>query len=396
MSPRAPQPQPDRTAPAWLAGAMLAVLVCGTVAVLLWAGEPIGPPASPARPIPVPPPPTVDLDAVVPLLPRDAIPAIDDPRFGSVVEARQEMAPDERVLGLVINGDARAYPINILSSHEVVNDVVGGEPVAITWCPLCYTALTFSRRIAPRDRPLTFGVSGRLLHNTLIMYDRETESLWSQLYGAAIDGPLAGETLAVFPSRHLDWETWAREHPGSRVLSKSLTCEQFACSQFAGSPGAGYGVDRYASYYNSPEEGVVDAQIPREGELDSRKRRVLGVRVGGRAIAYPYGLLREEPVVNDTVGGVPVLVWFDPDSESGAAYLREADGRALTFERKPGEPVEIVVDRETGSRWDASRGRAVSGPLQGQRLDALVSTPAFEFGWFGYFPESERYAGAGS
>ncbi len=126
-----------------------------------------------------------------------------------------ELDPEERVIGVIINGDARAYPIPILSNHEIVNDIVGGEPVAITWCPLCYTALVFSRNVEGWDEPLSFGVSGKLLYNTLVMYDRQSNTLWSQLYGAAVEGDLAGRTLAVFPSVNTEWAAWQSQYPDS-------------------------------------------------------------------------------------------------------------------------------------------------------------------------------------
>jgi hypothetical protein len=107
----------------------------------------------------VPPPPEVDLRAIADLLPPDSIQSIDEPQFETISESEPFMDPDERVIGLVINGEARAYPINILSSHEIVNDIVGGEPVAVTWCPLCFSAIVFSRELEGLDRPLQFGVS---------------------------------------------------------------------------------------------------------------------------------------------------------------------------------------------------------------------------------------------
>jgi len=342
------------------------------------------------RPLSLPPPPVVDLDLIVTVLPQDAIRAIDDPQFELAARAT-EIDPDERVIGVVIHGEARAYPLPILSSHEIVNDVIGGEPVAITWCPLCYSALVFSRRIEGRAEPLTFGVSGKLLYNTLVMYDRETGSLWSQLYGAAIDGPLSGKTLRLFPSLLTEWAAWRAEHPDTQVLSKRLTRIQFDRGTYAESPRGSYDVDPYASYYNMPDEGLVDHQIPRDAFERRRKERVLGMRIGDRARAYPFRVLASHPVVNDQLGDVPVLVWFDAETQTGVAFERRVAGRVLTFQADP-VAHGFLVDVETGTHWRALTGTAVSGPLQGERLRWLPATPAFAFGWYDHYPDSETYS----
>ncbi|MGB3717184.1 MAG: DUF3179 domain-containing (seleno)protein [Candidatus Promineifilaceae bacterium] len=188
------------------------------------------------QPLLVPPPPEVDPALIDSLLPRDSILAIDEPQFQTAEEASQSLAPDKRGIGLVINGDARAYPIPVLSVHEIVNDNVGGEPVAITWCPLCYTALVFSRQVNEAMEPLSFGVSGKLLYETLVMYDRQTESLWSQLYGAVVDGSMAGARLAFFPSVFTEWGAWLQQHPETLVLDKGATCARFQCGTYSSNP----------------------------------------------------------------------------------------------------------------------------------------------------------------
>ena len=341
--------------------------------------------------IDLPPPPDIDPAMIATLLPQDSILAIDNPQFVPVSQSQNEaMDPDEKVIGLEINGDARAYPVNILSSHEIVNDVVGGQPVAVTWCPLCYSALTFSRQLDERQSPLTFGVSGKLLQNTLIMYDRETESLWSQLYGGAIDGPLRGLPLAVYPTIFTAWSTWAEQNPNGQLLSKKLTCAQFNCGTYATNPRGSYDVDPYASYYVAPDEGVVNRQIPREQGVAEAKRRVVGVRIGDTAKAYLYETLGKEFVVNDEIVNMPIVVWFDPATNTAAAFQRTVNGRPLTFFPDPENPI-FMRDRETDSQWSGLNGLAVNGRLKDTQLTPLVSTSAFEFGWFDYFPESDTY-----
>jgi hypothetical protein len=342
-------------------------------------------------PLALPSPPEVDPDLIISLLDQDSIRAIDEPLFISANEAQEELDPEERVIGVVINGDARAYPLPILSRHEIVNDVIGEEPVAVTWCPLCYTALVFSRNVEGISGPLSLGVSGKLLYNTLVMYDRQSNTLWSQLYGAAIDGALQGQTLEVFPSVLTDWATWVAQQPDSLVLSKRLTCEQFDCGTYSTNPRGSYVVDPYESYYNTPFEGVIDYQIPREEYTQGPKERLFGLRIGGQAKAYPFKLLAETPVVNDEIQGFPVVVWFDPETETGFAYGRAVGERIFTFRADPVTP-EILIDRESESRWQIATGLAVAGPLRGEQLAPLVVTAAFEFGWYAYFPNSATYA----
>ncbi len=336
----------------------------------------------------LPPAPAVDPESIIKVLPRDSIQAIEDPQFERSEDADRHLESDERVIGVVINGDARAYPIPILSAHEIVNDVVGGEPVAITWCPLCYTALVFSREINSSEEALSFGVSGSLLHNSLVMYDRETESLWSQLYGAAIDGPLAGSSLSYFPAIHTEWELWYSQYPESQVLSKALTCAEFNCGTYSENPRGSYDVDPYESYYNTPYEGVIDHQIPREDF--SIKKRVLGVRIGDHERAYPYDLLEREFIVQDEVNLIPVLVLFDASTETGLVYSRVLDGRVLNF-TLDAKDHGIFRDEETKSIWQVVSGTAIGGPLKGAGLQSIFATTAFEFGWYGYFPESSTY-----
>ncbi|MDX1435421.1 MAG: DUF3179 domain-containing protein [Anaerolineales bacterium] len=342
-------------------------------------------------PLTLPPPPEINTALIDDLLPRDSIQSIDEPIYESSAEADRVVDPDERVIGLIINGDARAYPINILSNHEIVNDVVGGEAVAITWCPLCFSALVFSREVAGQDQPLDFGVSGKLLYNTLVMFDRQTGTLWSQLYGAGIDGSLEGTVLAVFPSQLTEWDSWKRQYPGTLVLSKTGTCEQFNCGTYATNPRGSYDIDPYESYYNTPLEGVINNQIPRDAAGRSVKRRVLGVRVGDRARAYPFDILEELRLVNDNLNNTPLLVWFDPVTQTGLIYNRRVDGDVLAFTLDPADPL-FLIDDLTDSKWLASTGEAVDGPLAGKQLADVVSTPAFEFGWFDYFSHSDAYS----
>lgn len=148
--------------------------------------------------------------------PRDGIPAIDAPKFISLAEATTRYAATEPVIGLQVNGEAKAYPLQILTWHEIANDIIGGVPVAVTYCPLCNAAIVFDTRIAGTAH--TFGVSGRLRKSDMIMYDRQTESWWQQFSGEALIGDHVGHTLVKLPSRIESFERFAQRFPDGRVL----------------------------------------------------------------------------------------------------------------------------------------------------------------------------------
>ncbi len=337
-----------------------------------------------------PAPPALDIspDDLKTVIPRDAIPSITDPQFDKAPAARAYMRPDEQIVGLILNGDVRAYPINILSRHEIVNDVVGGEPVAITWCPLCYSALVFSRRVNGKD--LTFGVSGKLYQNNLIMYDHQTESLWSQLLGQAVAGSSRGERLSLLTAVQTTWEDWRTEHPDTQVLSKPKTSNVFQGTSDAAESTYNYSVDPYQSYYASEARGLVNRSVPEDTQVTA-KRRILGLRLEDQAKAYFFKALALQKAVNDSLAGVPVLVAFDAQSENGAAFDRRLDGRVLSF-AVAGEGDRLLLrDQQTGSRWNGLAGQAVSGPMEGQQLRRLPATYAFWFAWKAHFPETQVY-----
>jgi hypothetical protein len=217
-----------------------------------------------------------------------------------------------------------------------------------------------------------------LYRNGLIMYDHQTESLWSHIMGQGIGGEYAGTQLAFIPAQHIDWKTWRELHPETLVISPGL-----------------YGRDPYEGYYRSASQGVIGRPgggIDRDGDLHP-KEYVVGVRLNGEAKAYPFSVLSREPVVNDQVGDIPVAILFDRDTASGNVYARQlADGTLLTLEA--GSAARTVVDVETQSEWDTLTGQAVSGELEGTQLELVPVTYAFWFGWIDYHPDSELYDGS--
>lgn len=232
--------------------------------------------------------------------PKDGIPAIDDPRFVAAEEATF-LSEDARVIGLALNGQAKAYPISILNWHEVVNDRFGGEGVAVTFCPLCGTGMAF--RAGTSAKPVRFGVSGLLYNSDVLLYDRETSSLWSQLLSKAVSGPLKGRELDALPVLHTSWADWRTRHPRTLVLSRDT-----------GFP-RDYGRDPYAAYAESER---IMFPVGKTNRRFHPKERVIGISIGGAHKAYPFVELDRSPgPLADRVGGKAVKVEFDTAHRSG-------------------------------------------------------------------------------
>lgn len=300
----------------------------------------------------------------------DCIPSIDEPTFQSADQASAWLAAEDMVIGIEIDGEARAYPLRILNVHEVVNDRLGGHPIAVTYCPLCRSGLVFSRSV--RGETLTFGVSGQLLEANLVLYDRQTETYWSQIQGEAIVGPLVPTSLTLRPSTITTWADWRRGHPETEVLSRDTGIY----------PKATYAANPYADYANS--SGVGFGVGPVDDRLEP-KTLVYGLTVGGSSVAYPEDTVRQAEVINDEVGSVPVVVWEDPRDGGVRAFIRRSGNDTLTFRATE----DALVDGQ-GHRWTFD-GAAVAGPHAGEELDRLEPRGFFWFAWSRFHPETAVY-----
>jgi len=318
--------------------------------------------------------------------PKDGIPALDDPVFVDVAAADAWLDDAEPVVVVSIGDDTRVYPIQILMWHEIVNDVVGDTPVAVTFCPLCNTAIAFDGRVDGMD--LDFGTTGRLRYSNLIMYDRQTESWWQQATGEAIAGQFAGRELTLIPSLMSSWADLKTAHTDARVMSRETGISR----SYGGNPYAGYDDPANTPYlYDGPETaGVFPAMA-----------RVLALDLGGDLVAYPYEAVTASGVVNDRVGGQDVVVFWQPGVASALDHVRVAEGRdvgtvvafsrvldgeSLTFRAEEGR----VVDDKTGTVWDVF-GRGIEGPLTGRALDPVVGVNHFWFSWSAFRPETRVY-----
>jgi len=335
---------------------------------------------------------SVDIGEIVPGgQPRDGIPPIESPAYESVDSASAWMGDGWPVLALVGSDEVFGYPLPILLWHEVVNTIVDGVPVAITYSPMSGSARAFAGR-GLSGTPLVFGTTGNLRFGNSILYDRSSASWWQQLSGEGIIGELTGSSLGALPTQVLAWSDFRAEYPRARVLSRATGAVRE------------YGTSPYAGLDDSGDlPGLLRSFVP--GEVDGRLRpmaRVTALPLDGGAVAFPFGELSTARVVNDEADGQPVVVFWGAgavsltdaarvdesrDVGSSGTYRRDLAGQVLTFEWTEGE----IRDRETGSSWSLA-GRAVAGPLQGQQLTRLVSVEAYWFAWSAIFPETRIWA----
>jgi hypothetical protein len=318
--------------------------------------------------------------------PPDGIPPVDEPRFLPADDVPW-LADDEPVVSLSIGDEHRAYPVQVMVWHEIVNDTVDGTPVTITYCPLCNSALAFDRRLD--DRLMTFGTSGKLYLSDLVMYDRQTESLWSQIEGRAIAGVQTGAQLERIPVQTVTWAQWREAHPDGWVLSRDTGAER------------DYGRNPYVGY----DEAASDPFLF-DGDADPRfepKERVLGLGGEQDPVAVPLAPLAQARVLELEVAGDPVVVWAVQGLRSAldtaditegreiaatGAFVPQAGGKQLTF---VAADEQTFRDEQTGSTWDVL-GRAIDGPLAGTRLEPAAHVDTFWFSWAAFHPETRVVA----
>ncbi len=257
-------------------------------------------------------------DALIPvaeILPggpsRDGIPAIDKPGFIDASQADAILAPRDEVIGVEYRGEARAYPVAILNWHEVVNDHIAGQAVAVTYCPLCATAVVLVAE--HQSQPLQFGVSGLLYNSNVLLYDRQTESLWSQVLAQAVTGPMKGQTLPTLPLSLTSWQDWRQAHPDTKVLSADTGYFR------------NYERDPYREYARRNALMFPIRNLSRALPL---KEMVTGLVINGEAKAYPHRVLRNQtPPLYDTLGGERIRI--DTDSNGQPQFFNDK-GEPLT------------------------------------------------------------------
>ena len=317
--------------------------------------------------------------------PPDGIPPIDDPKFVTVAKADDWLNDPEPVMVVDIGGDVRAYPIQILMWHEIVNDTVGGVPLVVTYCPLCNTALAFERTVLGTET--TFGTSGSLYFANLVMYDRATESLWNQFDGRAVVGVLTGEILVPVPASMVAWAEFKKARPDAQVLDRERT-----------------GATR--PYGTNPYTGLDDPDgqpFLFRGDIDVRAKamqRVVAIDTKTEAVAWSLdGLLGgETAVTHGEIDGDPLVIFWkagqssaldQADVASGrdvgtvGVFSSVFDGQQLTFQAEG----DGFVDEQTGTTWNVL-GDATDGPLAGNTLEPITFVRTFWFVWAAFQPDT--------
>lgn len=318
--------------------------------------------------------------------PKDGIPALDAPEFVSAAKAGKWLKPNEPVISLKIAGEARAYPLQILIWHEIVNDEINNQPVAVTFCPLCYTAIVFDRKL--EDKIYSFGVSGMLRHSDMVMYDRQTESWWQQATGEALVGDLTGKTLTQLPAQIVSFEQFAKAFPDGKILSQTTGYSR------------DYGRNPYVGY-----DDINQKPFLFRGKTDERLRpmeKVITVRIDNAFKAYPYSITRRKRVIHDRLNSTEIVIFhFDGAASaldaadigkskavgSTGVFIPEIDGKELTFTYNNGE----FTDGQTKSRWNVF-GQAINGKLKGKALKQIEHGDHFAFAWLVFRPETKIYS----
>lgn len=303
----------------------------------------------------------------------DGIPSLDNPLLISVEEA-EYLKPDDLVFGVEIDGDARAYPLRIMGWHEMFNETIGGEPVALAYCTLCGAAILYETEVEGRAAPLIFGSSGFLYRSNKLMFDRETDSLWNQFTGKPVTGPLKGSgiELKVRPVATTTWARWQALHPDTKVLSKE--------TGFARNYGSGV---VYKEYFASPD--LMFPAIVGDESVAKRKDFVFGVRGLAASRAWPVAAFAAEPVINDAVGGRNIVLI----GEAAARTVRAYDRGDRTF--AAAERPDRISD--AAGEWRVTED-ALVGP-DGTRLARVPGHLSYWFAWNGYFGQDSTLYGDG-
>jgi hypothetical protein len=323
---------------------------------------------------------------------RDGIPALTTPEVVSAQEGDSFLLPPDMILGVVVNGEARAYPHGILWWHEIINDVLGGKPITVSYCPLTGSGLVYDPAI--NGQQLNFGVSGLLFDNNLVLFDRQTDTLWSQMRVEGICGAQRGTVPKLLPIVQSTWAAWKSLHPNTTVVSFNTGFSR----NYNRYPYGDY--DQLDNNQLLFPHSFIDPRLP-------MKEVVLGIKDEGVARAYPMSHLDKigtRAAVNDNIKGRRVLVVYDRASLMALAYERklkdptlpetqEKGGRLLTFDIVEGGAFPFKLkDRETGTLWSLT-GAALEGPLAGAQLDPIAdSYAAFWFAWASFNQNTQIYS----
>ena len=336
----------------------------------------------------------IALSEIMVAVPRNTFPTIDYPKFIGKEEGLKRFFQHEPVISVEINGLAKAYPLNMLTMHEISNDSLGGLPILTTYCPLCNSSVVYDRRQVYNEVSYTldFEVSGMLRNSDMIMADKQTETWWQQLMGKGLVGKLAGAELTVLPSFVISVRDFFSSYPNGEILSPDTGTS--AQNWYGKNPYEGY--DHLS---NKPYARFFDHK-----KLDSRVRpmeRVIDLQGSNGYRVYPFSTISEKGVINDQYDGMHIVIFYKKGMVSvldkkdirksksiGSATMFSSllDEMVLTFKKRK----DLFIDDQTNSTWDIT-GQCIRGALKGRTLMPKVHSNHFAFAWMMFHPESEIY-----
>jgi len=337
---------------------------------------------------------TIDLSEITVAVPRNTFPTIDYPGFLNKTEGLIAFFEHEPVISVAINNEAKAYPLNMLTMHEISNDSLGGIPILPTYCPLCNSSMVYDRRLTHNGKAyvLDFEVSGMLRNSDMVMADKQTQTWWQQLMGTGLVGELAGADLTVIPSMVISVKDFFDKYPEGKILSPRTGTRVQTM----------YGINPYENYdgeNNLPYQSYFQSE-----RIDKRLpplERIIAIEGSKGHKVYPFTILSKKGVVSDIYNDKRIVIFFKKgvvsvlDQKdiyksrgigSATVFCSILDGKTLTFKKKNG----LFTDKETGSIWDIT-GRCISGELKGKVLKPETHSNHFAFAWLSFYPESEIY-----
>lgn len=338
---------------------------------------------------------TVELDEISVVVPRNTFPKIDYPEFIGKAAGLDKFFHHEPVIAVTVNGKSKAYPLNMLTMHEISNDSLGGVPILPTFCPLCNSSVVYDRRLKHngKDYLLTFEVSGMLRNSDMVMADQETQTWWQQLMGWGIVGELAGAELTIIPSVVISVKEFFESYPEGLILSPDLPTR--AKNNYGTNPYVGYDKEGNTPYADFFDFEKLDARLdPME--------RILDLESPNGHKVYPFSAIAKSGVINDHFDGMDIVIFHKKGTVSvldarqitnskavGSATLfsSKVDGKIHQFYKKGAK----FFDRQTESEWNIS-GKCIAGKLKGKQLKTLGSSNHFAFAWLSFFPDSEIYS----
>ncbi len=306
---------------------------------------------------------------------KDGIPALTNPSMISAAQATY-LGDNALVVGYKVGDDVRAYPHPILDWHEIINDVVGGQAMAIIYCPLTGTGTTWDRTL--NGTVTTFGVSGLLYNTNVIPYDRLTDSNWSQMRLDCVNGQLLGQKATTFHSVETTWKTWREMFPETKVVSTQTGFSR------------NYGSFPYGDYRTNNTRFLFPFS-PQDNRLPN-KERVLGIIIDEAAKAYRFGSFEDGiTVLEDSFNGKQlVAVGSKPHNFISVFERRVGNGPLLSFEVNSTDLSESLIRDNEGNTWNVF-GEATSGPRLGQKLNEVTSYIGYWFAWAAFYPNLEIF-----